>query len=177
MPPSPLAPFLPSLPFFALSVPSFPLSFSPWGSAGGGGTQDAVRLLEEKSPLLDEYFMMKLLRAETSATVGSNSSSGGDAGDDDDGDGGGNGDGGGEEGTSARGGATTAAAAAAAGEGEKGKEAPRALCISSLPLLLEGHTPAAEGLPMFLLRLATEVCMKCKGCGNNLFSLCCVVLC
>ncbi|CAM9618486.1 unnamed protein product, partial [Ectocarpus sp. 8 AP-2014] len=31
------------------------------------------------------------------------------------------------------------------------------LCISSLPLLLEGHTPVGEGLPMFLLRLAIEV--------------------
>lgn len=29
--------------------------------------------------------------------------------------------------------------------------------LSSLPLLLEGHSPAPEGLPMFLLRLATEV--------------------
>ncbi|CAM9929399.1 unnamed protein product, partial [Scytosiphon promiscuus] len=36
-------------------------------------------------------------------------------------------------------------------------QAPQALCISSLPLLLEGHTPVGEGLPMFLLRLATEV--------------------
>ena len=31
------------------------------------------------------------------------------------------------------------------------------LRIGSLPLLLEGHSPVPEGLPMFLLRLATEV--------------------
>lgn len=30
-------------------------------------------------------------------------------------------------------------------------------CLTSLPLLLEGHQPALEGLPIFLLRLATEV--------------------
>ena len=45
-----------------------------------------------------------------------------------------------------------AAAERGGGEGEQD-----ALCISSLPLLLEGHSPVGEGLPMFLLRLAMEV--------------------
>lgn len=34
---------------------------------------------------------------------------------------------------------------------------PGKIRIASLPLLLEGHSPVPEGLPMFLLRLATEV--------------------
>ena len=46
-------------------------------------------------------------------------------------------------------------------DGKKGNQERQQageLCLSSLPLLLEGHSPVPEGLPMFLLRLATEVC-------------------
>lgn len=47
------------------------------------------------------------------------------------------------------------------GDGKKRKQEGQQageLCLNSLPLLLEGHSPVPEGLPMFLLRLATEVC-------------------
>ena len=32
-------------------------------------------------------------------------------------------------------------------------------CIVSLPLLLESYSPNLDRLPMFLLRLVSEVCM------------------
>lgn len=63
------------------------------------------------------------------------------------------------------------------GEEEDGDDA--ALCISSLPLLLEGHSPVPEALPMFLLRLTTEVCVRvlvfcvCGSC-SSVASWCCL---
>ncbi|CAB1108394.1 unnamed protein product [Ectocarpus sp. CCAP 1310/34] len=82
----------------------------------------------------DEYFMISLRRRSVVATANDDDSVEGK---------------GGEE----RGANDTAGAAAAQDVGEEAQ----ALCISSLPLLLEGHTPVGEGLPMFLLRLAIEV--------------------
>lgn len=128
-----------------------PPPFSPWrgvGRSAGRATQDAVRLLEEKTPLLDEYFMIKLSREETSATVGCSNNKDNAAAAVDDAD---------ADADGACGVKSTSASGAAATAGEEGKGAQRALCISSLPLLLEGHTPVADGLPMFLLRLAAEV--------------------
>lgn len=50
------------------------------------------------------------------------------------------------------------------GDGGSGKagasEGEALLRLSSLPLLLEGHSPVPEALPTFLLRLATEVRVK-----------------
>ena len=41
-------------------------------------------------------------------------------------------------------------------------------CIVSLPLLLESYSPNLDRLPMFLLRLVSEVCMdKEKDCWIN----------
>lgn len=37
------------------------------------------------------------------------------------------------------------------------RTAPRRVMLLGLPILLEGYEPCAEGLPLFLLRLATEV--------------------
>lgn len=58
---------------------------------------------------------------------------------------------------------------AAAEEADRGEvRVAQAVRISSLPLLLEGHTPVGEGLPIFLLRLATEVgdgCCRCDQLG------------
>ncbi|CAN0573413.1 unnamed protein product, partial [Ectocarpus sp. 12 AP-2014] len=96
MPRLPLATPLPVLPLIRAA---FDLPEAAWTAMDGDKddlAQDAVKLLEEKAALLDEYFMISLSRRS-------------------------------------------------------------ALCISSLPLLLEGHTPVGEGLPMFLLRLAIEV--------------------
>ncbi|CAM9555150.1 unnamed protein product [Laminaria digitata] len=134
MPRLPLATPLPVLPLIraALDLPE-----ARWAQADGDKddlTQDAVALLEEKSTMLDEYFMMKLSRGRESDGNGESDQP------DDDGDG--NGGGGGDDGKKGK-----------RKRGEEGGE----LCLSSLPLLLEGHSPVPEGLPMFLLRLATEV--------------------
>ena len=100
-------------------------------------TQDATKLLEEKSALLDEYFMVNFSRRGGAAAgaVGGGTSGAG-------------------KGTGGAG-ASSSVDAAAERRGGEGEQA--ALCISSLPLLLEGHSPVAEGLPTFLLRLAMEV--------------------
>lgn len=55
--------------------------------------------------------------------------------------------------------------AATGGQTGDGESFPRVdlegkIRIASLPLLLEGHSPVPEGLPMFLLRLATEVRLR-----------------
>lgn len=61
------------------------------------------------------------------------------------------------------------------GEEEDGDDA--ALCISSLPLLLEGHSPVPEALPMFLLRLTTEVCVRvCVRACVFMCVLCCIIV-
>lgn len=44
------------------------------------------------------------------------------------------------------------------GDGKEVGEEAGELCLVSLPLLIEGHSPLPEGLPMFFLRLSTEVC-------------------
>ncbi|CAB1098141.1 unnamed protein product [Ectocarpus sp. CCAP 1310/34] len=134
MPRLPLATPLPVLPLIRAA---FDLPEAAWTAIDGDKddlAQDAVKLLEEKAALLDEYFMISLPRRSVAATANDDDSVEGK---------------GGEE----RGANDTAGAAAAQDVGEEAQ----ALCISSLPLLLEGHTPVGEGLPMFLLRLAIEV--------------------
>lgn len=52
----------------------------------------------------------------------------------------------------------TAVAAAGAGGGEKeGEEEEECGYLTSLPDLLANYTPSPEAVPLFLLRLATEV--------------------
>ena len=90
--------------------------------------------------MLDEYFMMNLSREN---------GGGGDSNQPDaEGDGGHSGD--------------------AKKENRKPKEGGE-LCLSSLPLLLEGHSPVPEGLPMFLLRLAAEVCLPQNICHKTVY--------
>ncbi|CAM9549849.1 unnamed protein product, partial [Hapterophycus canaliculatus] len=135
MPRLPLATPLPLLPLIraALDLPE-----AAWTQTDGDKeelAEDAVKLLEEKSPLLEEYFMIKLSRGDD-VPVGD-----------------------GEDGGDTSAAAAAAAAAPRAAETADSREAEvlPPLLISSLPLLLEGHVPVGEGLPMFLLRLATEV--------------------
>ncbi|CBN80029.1 MutL protein homolog 1 [Ectocarpus siliculosus] len=134
MPRLPLAIPLPVLPLIRAA---FDLPEAAWTAMDGDKddlAQDAVKLLEEKAALLDEYFMISLSRRSVAATANDDDSVEGK---------------GGEE----RGANGTAGSDAAQEDGEEAQ----ALCISSLPLLLEGHTPVGEGLPVFLLRLAIEV--------------------
>ncbi|CAM9581894.1 unnamed protein product, partial [Ectocarpus fasciculatus] len=137
MPRLPLATPLPVLPLIRAA---FDLPEAAWTTMDGDKddlAQDAVKLLGEKAALLDEYFMISLSRLSVPATANDDDSVEGK---------------GGEE----RGANGTAGGGGAAAALEDGEEV-QALCISSLPLLLEGHSPVGEGLPMFLLRLAIEV--------------------
>lgn len=93
------------------------------------GEQDACDLLEEKAAMLKEYFMLQLSSAQNPEAETTEQEKG-QAKDD------------------ARGNNISS------GSGKKSKKILR---IFSLPVLLEGHSPVPEGLPMFLFRLATEV--------------------
>lgn len=101
--------------------------------------QDACDLLEEKRDMLEEYFKLKLSSDQGAEDTASSQN---------------------EDGVEGRQADAVPAATTAAGGGT----AKKVLRIISLPLLLEGHVPVPEGLPMFLFRLATEVQYVCV-CG------------
>lgn len=116
------------------------------------GGQDACDLLEEKAPMLNEYFMLMLSREQPVAAESGGDETTGEGLDD-----------------AAQNNRVNASSSqqrkrrktngsiATKGDEDDGGNGSGGLLISSLPLLLEGHAPVPEGLPMFLLRLTTEV--------------------